>query len=185
MRPCQAAPAFETTISTPPKCAATAVESRAHGGCIGHVAGNRQRVGPIASACSRRRGKVDVEQRDLGARRGERLRGRGADGAGRAGDGGDLAGERRLLARAELGLFQRPIFAVEHVGFGDRLEAADAVRVADDRDPVLGDVGGDHRVTLGAAKAEQAEPGTSTTRGRGSSSRLLPPKRSLWRAKYA
>ena len=43
---------------------------------------------------------VDVEQRDLGAGRRERLRGRGADGAAGAGDDGDLAGERQLLGAA-------------------------------------------------------------------------------------
>src|ERR1700724_3871953 len=102
MRPCQAAPALETTMSTPPKAAATA--------------SNAART----------------------------------EGAAGAGDGGDLACERRVLACAELGLFERPIFTIEHVGFGDRLEAADRLGVAHALDPGFGDVGCDFGIALGA-----------------------------------
>ena len=98
MRPCQAAPAFDTTISTPPKVSTTCVEGRAHRGGVGHVAVHRRARAadrPWPSPAPRR---VDVEQRDLGAGRREGPRGRRADGAAGAGDDGDLAGQRQLLA---------------------------------------------------------------------------------------
>ena len=72
-----------------------------------------------------RGGPIDVKQCDLGAGRGEALCGCSPNRATGAGNGGNLPGQRRLLARAELGLFERPIFAIEHVGFGNRFEPAD------------------------------------------------------------
>ena len=112
-------------------------------------------------------GKIDVEERDFGARRGERLCRGGADGAGGAGDGDDLSGERRLTSRAELFLFERPILAIEHVGLGDRLEAADGFGIADGFDPGLGDVSRDHGVALRPTKSEQAEPAHQHDTGQG------------------
>ena len=53
--------------------------------------------------------------------------------------------KRRGDARAELLLFERPIFAVEHVGFGDGFEVADGFGIADAFDPGFGDVGGNDR----------------------------------------
>ncbi len=116
-------------------------------------------VGPIGFCRLARGGEIHVEQGDFGARRGEGLGGGGADGAGGAGDGGNLAGQRQLDPRPELGLLQRPIFAIEHVGFGDGFEAADRFGVGDAFDPGLGDVGGDEGIPLGAAETEKAKAG--------------------------
>ena len=124
---------------------------------VGHVAEDRHCRAADSLGGLHRGRQIHVEQRDLGARRGKRLRGRRADRAAGAGDDGDLAGERRLLRGAELGLLERPVFAIEHVGFRDRLEAADRLRIGDALDRGFGDVGGDAGVALGAAEAEQAE----------------------------
>ena len=158
MRPCQAAPALETDDVDTAEGRGHGIERRAHRGRVGHVADDGQRRRSDCLCLFARGGEIDVEEGNFGAGRGERLRGRGADGAAGAGDGGDLARERRLLAGAELGLFERPIFAIEHVGFGDRLEAADRFGVADAFDPGLGNVSGNLGIALGAAEAEQAEP---------------------------
>ena len=167
MRPCQAAPALATKISTPPKAAATASKAACTeaASVTSHCTGKCSRTDRLGLLA--RRGEIEVEQRDFRAGRGERLRGRGADGARGAGDDGNLAGQRRLLADAELGLLQRPIFDVEHVGLGDRLEAADAFRAGDDSDPFLGDVGGNDRVAFGAAQTKKAEPRNQDNTGQG------------------
>ena len=77
-----------------------------------------------------RRGLVDIEQRDFGAGRGERLCGGRTDRAGSAGDDGDLSGQRQLFGAAELGLLERPVFDIEQIGLRQRLEAADGFRIA-------------------------------------------------------
>ena len=61
------------------------------------------------------------------------------------------------MRRAELFLFERPILTIEHVGLGDRLEAADGFGVAYGFDPRLCNVGRDHGVTLRSTEPEQAE----------------------------
>ena len=71
------------------------------------------------------------------------------------------------LACSELGLLERPIFAVEHVGLGNRLEAADALGIADDRHPFFGNVGGDGGVAFGAAQTEQAQARHQRDAGQG------------------
>ena len=81
------------------------------------------------------------------------------DGAAGAGDDGDLAGERLFRRGAELRLFERPILHVEHLGFGDRLEAADGLGIRDDLDRALRQVGGDACIFFRSAEAEQAEAG--------------------------
>ena len=48
----------------------------------------------------------------------------------RAGDDHDLARQRRFPGAAQLGLLQRPVFHVEQIGLGQRLEAADRLGVA-------------------------------------------------------
>ena len=128
MRPCQAAPAFDTTMSTPPKVSATL--SKAARTDAASVTSQRtaSAAPPIALAFAGRAGLVDIEQRDLGAGGGEGLGGGGADGAGGAGDRRDLAGERQFLGGAELRLLERPVFHVEHVGFGDRLRSGRSPR---------------------------------------------------------
>ena len=159
IRPCQAAPAFETTMSTPPKAAATCGEGGAHRRGIGDVAAQSQRRAADRLCLCLRGGLVDIEQRHFGAGRGERLGGGRTDGAGGAGDRRDLAGQRQLLGAAELGLLQRPVFDVEQIGLRQRLEAADRLGVGDGFDRGLGEVGGDPRVLLAAAESEQADPG--------------------------
>src|ERR1700722_14433660 len=112
-------------------------------------------------------GKVYVKERNLGAGGSKSPGGGGADGAGRSGDGGDLSGERQFLARAELSLFERPIFAIEHIGLGDRLEAADGVGVTHAFDPGLGNVGRDDRSPFGAAEPEQPQARHQDDAGQG------------------
>ena len=70
---------------------------------------------------------------------------------------GDLSGERQFLRAAELGLFERPVFAIEHVLFADRREAADRFGIGDALDRGFGEIGCDPRVLLRAAEPEQAE----------------------------
>ena len=55
-------------------------------GRVGDVAGDGERVRPMASACLSAAVEIDIEQRDLGAGRGESPGGGGADGAAGAGD---------------------------------------------------------------------------------------------------
>ena len=137
------------------------VEGRAHRRGVGDVAGDRRAPSPpIALACFARPRQIDIEQRDLGAGRGERLGGGGADRAARAGDrprpGRRAAARLRL---AELGLLDRPVFDVEHVGFGDRLEAADRLGVGDGlRSRPRRDRRRSRASFADAAEAEQAEP---------------------------
>ena len=128
---------------------------------------------------------VHVEQRDFGAGRREGLGGGGADRAGGAGDRGDLAGERQFLGGAELRLLQRPVFAIEHVGFRNRLETADGLGVRDGLDRCLGEVGGNLGVFLGASKAEQAEPRHQHHTGQRIGIVFTPLRRVLCRAKQS
>src|SRR5262249_56503801 len=93
----------------------------------------------------------------LGGGRRERVRGRRPDRAAAAGDDGDLAGERLLRRGAELGLLERPIFHVEHLGFRDRLEATDRFGIGDDLDRALREIGGDFGVLFRTSEAEQAQ----------------------------
>ena len=69
---------------------------------------------------------------------------------------------------AELCLFQRPIFAIEHVGFADRLEFADGFGVADAFYPSFRRcrLRWRRRVWCGP-RPNRPRPGTSTTRGSG------------------
>ena len=85
-----------------------------------------------------------------------RLRGCRADARAAAGDDRDLPRQHLLRGLAELGLFQRPIFDIEHVGFGDAAIFAMRFRIGDDVDGVLRDVGGDGRILRRCAKPEQA-----------------------------
>ena len=110
---------------------------------------------------------MTVEQRDFRAGRGERFRCCGADCAGGAGDDGNLSSQRPFLACAELGLLQRPVFDIEHVGLGDRFEAADPLCIGDDPHPFFGDVRGDDRIALGPAQAEQTQARHQSNAGQG------------------
>jgi len=129
-------------MSMPPKAAATASKAaRTEAALVtSQTTGNAD--GPMALACSLAAAKLTSSNATSAPAAAKAFAVAAPMRAG-AGDGGDLAGERRFLAGAELGLFERPIFAIEHVGFGDRLEAADRLGVADAFDPGLGDIGGD------------------------------------------
>ena len=140
-------------------------------------------VPPISRAIARRRIAIAVEHRDFRACARHRFRRRRTNARTAAGDDGDLSRQRLLRRLAELGLFQRPVFDIEHVGFGDRLIAAHRFGIGDHLDRVLRDVGGDRRVLGRRAQSEQAMPGTSTTRGQGSSSVFFGSARALLRAK--
>ena len=78
-----------------------------------------------------------------------------------------LALQRQILALPELGQFQRPIFAIEHVGFGDRGEASDRFGPGNPFDRRLGDVGGDACILCAGAQSEQAEPRHQDHAGQG------------------
>ncbi len=132
-------------------------EGVAHGGCIRDVACHRERRAASGFGLFGGLGKIDIEQRDLGAGIGKRLGGRRPDRATRAGDDSDLARQRLFRILAELGLFDRPIFGVEHVGFGDRLEAADGFGIGDDLDRSFSELGRDAGVLGGAAEPVKAK----------------------------
>ena len=105
-----------------------------------------------------------------------------ADGAG-AGHERHLPGQRLDHRALQLGLLQAPIFEREQIALGQRLVAADAFGVGHHAHRVLGEVGGDVGVLGAAPDAEQAKPGTSTTRGAESSFDLIPPTCSFSRPK--
>ena len=140
------------------ECFGHLVESFAHGSHIRHVTGDRggvaaDRCGPLLC-----RALVDVEERDFGTCGGERLGRRRPNGAGGAGDDGNLTGERQLPRGTELCLFERPVFHIEHVGFGNRFEAADRFGIGDRFDRAHREIGRHPGVLLGSPEAEYAEP---------------------------
>ena len=63
------------------------------------------------------------------------------------------------FALTELDLLRRPILAVEHVSFADRLEAPDGLGVGNGVNGAFCYIGGDAGVPLAAAETEEAEPG--------------------------
>ena len=69
--------------------------------------------------------------------------------------------------RAELGEFQRPIFAIEHVGRRNRGEAPDRLGFGDRLGRGLRQIGGNRRILGGGAEAEQAEAGHQRDARRG------------------
>ena len=142
-------------MSTPPKRSAMRGEGGAHALAVGHVAGEPQ----AADLLGRRLGGrlVEVEHGHRGALRRERL-GRGAaDAAAGAGDHRHLAGEGLGHRALQLGLLQAPVLDVEQVALGQRLEAADRLRIGDHLDGRLGQVGGDGGILRRGADAEQAD----------------------------
>ena len=183
MRPCHAAPALETAMSTPPKASTTlsnAARTEAASVTSHFTASAFAADGFGFFLCGV---FVDVEQCDFGAGGGERLGGGGADRAGGAGDDRDLAGERQSLRVAELGLLQRPIFAIEHLGFADGFERADRLRVGDALDGVSARSAATIASRLVSPSPNRPSPGTSATRGSGSPIILRAPKRVLLRSK--
>ena len=150
------APALETRTSRPPKASTTLAKAVLIESAFCHVADDRDPADRLGFLF--RSALVHVEQRDLRACSGERFCGRGSDAAGCPGHRDDLAGERQRLRGAELCLLQRPVFHVEQVGLGQRLEAADRFRVRNRFDRGLGEIGSDPRVFAGAAKSVEAKP---------------------------
>ena len=125
-----------------------------------------------------------IEERDLGARPAQRPRRRQADRAGAAGHHRDLPGQRLGGVWRELGLFQRPVFDLEQLGFADRFEAADRLGIGDGLDPGFGDVGGDRRVLGAAPEPEQTQPRHQDhPRHRVELALAKSPGAALWRAK--
>ena len=133
------------------------VEGAAHRRRVGHVAGERQRRAADGLGFFLRGLCVEIEQRHLGAGLREGAGGGRADGAASTRDHRDLSGERQRFARAELGQFQRPIFAVEHVDWRDRRKTSDRFGAGDALHRRLRDVGGNPCVLGALAEAEQAE----------------------------
>ena len=80
-----------------------------------------------------------------------------ADAAAGAGHHRHLAGEGLGHRALQLGLLQAPVFDVEQVALGQRLEAADRLGIGDDLDGRLGEVGGDGGILRRGADAEQAD----------------------------
>ena len=144
-------------MSTPPKVSTILANAALTESRVGDVAGDADRAADRPGLFLRGR-LVDVEQRDFGAGCGERLRGRGADGAARAGHRHDLSGERLFGRAAELGLLERPVFHVEQMRVVERLVAPGRFGIRDGLDRGLGEVGGDARVLLRTAEPEQSEP---------------------------
>ena len=83
------------------------------------------------------------------------------DGTGRAdartaaGDHGHLTGQRLFRRLAQLGLFQRPIFHIEQIGFGQGGKLSDRFRIGDGGHGIDGNVRGDGRILGRSADAEQ------------------------------
>ena len=154
MRPCHAAPAFDTTMSTPPNPRTTCVECRRAQSCVGHVAW-RPRAPRRRWPCAfwpRRQSSISSSATSAPA---------AANALAVAAPiappapviDRDLARERQRLAWPSLACSKRPVFDVEHVVLGDRLEAADRLGVGDAFDRGLGEIGGDRRVLLACGRA--------------------------------
>ena len=104
-------------------------------------------------------GTVHVGQHHLGAGRAKRLSDGGPDGPGGAGHENDFSLKSRRASAAQLGALQRPVFDVEDVPLGQRLEASDPFRGGNGRRIGLRDVGRDGGGGRVLAHAEQSQPG--------------------------
>ena len=154
IRPCHAAPAFDTTISTPPKRSQTALNAaRTCSGLVTSQSSPKPFTAAAALFAASPSMSTNGDRRAVG---GERLGGRGADRAG-ARHERNLPGERLDHRAFQLRLLEAPIFEREQIALGQRLVAADGLGVGDDLDRVLGEVGGDRGVLRRAAQAEQAD----------------------------
>ena len=160
------------------------IESRLHRSRIGHVAAHRQRRGADRRGAFGRRREIDIEQGDFGTRGSKGFRRCRADCAGRSGYGGDLTGERRLLAVRRA--LPAPAASTRNRTFPLRKSTRSGRWLRRRRRPSI------HASAMSAAIAasrferprpNRPRPATITTRGSGSSSRLVPPTRVLWRSK--
>ena len=82
----EATPAFETTMSTPPKASTAAANAAGDAGLGGDVAGDGDPVVPQLRHRLVRALGVEVERHHAGPGRGQRVDHRAADAAGGAGD---------------------------------------------------------------------------------------------------
>ena len=156
MVPCQAAPALDTTISTPPKAETTASNAALHAG--GSVTSHctASALPPIflatAFAASRSRSRIATSAPCSAIAL--------AVAAPMPEPPPVITATWRasdfLVRLAQLGLFQRPVFDFEHVEFADRLVFADGFGIGDHGDRVLGNVGGDGGILGGSADPEHA-----------------------------
>ena len=140
---------------------------------------------PIALAPPVAARSVEIEQRDLRAGRRECLRGGRADGAAGAGD--DARSGRRAASASRLPSFacSSDQYSMSNMSASEmRLEAADRLGVGDRLDRGFArDRRRSRRPSRCAPRPNSPRPGTSTTRGSGSSVFLVPPARALLRAK--
>ena len=115
-------------MSTPPNAATTRSKAVPNRCSACNVARDREsraanRLGAIGRGII-----VDVEQGNLRAGFGECVGRCTANSATGSGDHHNLTCERQWLALTELGEFERPVFDIERVGFGDRFKRADRFR---------------------------------------------------------
>ncbi len=157
MVPCQAAPALDIDDIDAAESLDNFVEGGAHGGRIGDIAGQTDGLAADFLGDLFRRFAVEIENGDFGTLGGEGFRRGGADARAAAGDNRHLTGQRLFRRLAQLGLFQRPVFDLEHVEFGNALIFADGFGIGDDVNGVFGNVGGDGRILGRGAKAEHAD----------------------------
>ena len=106
---------------------------------IRQVAGNRKRAETPRLALGTVR--IDIDQGNFRALCPERFRDRKPEAAGSASDNRDLACQGLLDLLGQLYLLQRPIFDIEQVFFGKRLEPVDPLGASDDLDGGFGNVG--------------------------------------------
>src|SRR5262249_12493512 len=160
MRPCQAAPAFETTMSSPPKAATTLSSALRTETALVTSQRTATPEAPIALGLARGGGPAETGPPPPAPGGANHPGGGTPDRPRRARDNGDLAGQRLIRRSVELCLLERPVLHVEHVGFGDRREAADRFRVGDGLDRGGGEIGGDAGRMGREAPAADAKPPT-------------------------
>ena len=110
---------------------------------IGYVTRNRNGAGTNVLGNLLCRVSIDVKNRYGGARFGKEFGRRLPDGACATGNDRNLSRQRWRCGLTELSLFERPIFHFEEFFFRERIELADAFRIAHGANDVLSDVGGD------------------------------------------
>ena len=104
--------------------------------------------------------RVQIKHGRGSALGGEKFRRRRADAGAAAGDQRHLSGQglRGALGGA-FGLFRRPVFDVEQIGFGCRRVTADTRRIGNDLDIGFEQIGGDSGFPLRWPKTEQTQAG--------------------------
>ena len=165
-------PNASTTRRRPRDTEAASVTSHAH----------RQRRAAEVLALSPRPRLVEIEQGNLGSGRRERLGGRAADGAAGAGDDGDLAGER-LSAAALSFACSSDQYSMSNISASE----IDSKRPMASASAMTSTAHCARSAAILASffdrpRPNRPRPGTSATRGSGSSAFLMPPTRAFWRA---